>query len=145
VQCARNLLSHCPTRPSLAAKLRKSRRNFAALIFSCNVNDFVAVEEVPCAPLSAISDLIFLLFCRLEGIEASTGPICANKLASYDVFGFNRRFTKQDPNRSLSGAEHDQSWQEKATIQVEPFEWESDIRNLRYKKRERCVRSPRIL
>jgi len=40
------------------------------------------------------STLIFLQFCRVEGAEAGTGPICLNKLASYDDLGFNRKFTK---------------------------------------------------
>jgi hypothetical protein len=93
---------------------------FALLVLTMALSRILglAVEEVTCAPLSAISDLIFLLFCRFEGIEASTGPICVNKLASYDELGCNRRFTKQDPNRPLSGAEHDQSWWELATMQV---------------------------
>jgi hypothetical protein len=85
--------------------------------------DYVAVEEVRCAPVSAFSDPDILLFCRFEGIATGTGTICLGKLASYDDFGFNRRFTKQDPNRSLSGAEHAQSWQESGTIKVEPSEW----------------------
>jgi hypothetical protein len=47
-------------------------------------------------------------------LEASTKPICLDKLASYGGLGFNRKY------RLLSGLEHGQSWLEKATIQVEP-------------------------
>src|SRR5581483_9548422 len=65
VQCARNSLSQCLTPAPSAANLRKSRHNFAVLIFSCNINDFVAERE-------GFEPPIGLHLCRISSAVHST-------------------------------------------------------------------------